>query len=128
MELQIGLVDVLKSLGIQPDHIIGHSVGELACAYADDCLTAEQTILAAYYRGMACKQGVLVLGSMAAVGLGHKEAQELCPADIEVACHNSSTSSTVSGPVESIKKFVDELKVLIVARIMIIFTHLIQSF
>lgn len=105
------MIDILKSLKIKPDYIIGHSAGELACAYADDCFTAEQTILAAYYRGMACKQSVLISGSMAAVGLGYKEVKKLCPDDIEVACHNSSSSSTVSGPVDSIKKFVEELKV-----------------
>ncbi|CAD6995489.1 unnamed protein product [Ceratitis capitata] len=49
--VQIALVDLLRSLNIEPDYIIGHSVGELGCGYADDCFTAEQMILAAYYRG-----------------------------------------------------------------------------
>ncbi|XP_046964411.1 fatty acid synthase-like [Vanessa cardui] len=51
--LQIGLTDVLKAVGIEPDFIIGQSAGELVCAYADGCLTAEQTILSAYYMGLA---------------------------------------------------------------------------
>ncbi|XP_044739892.1 fatty acid synthase-like [Chrysoperla carnea] len=50
--IQIGLVDVLKAIEIEADYLIGYSTGELACAYADGCLTAEQTILAAYYRGL----------------------------------------------------------------------------
>lgn len=32
------------------------------------------------------------------------------PEDIEIACHNSSDSCTLSGPSESIHKFVEELK------------------
>lgn len=49
--IQMALVDVLKIAGIQPDGMIGHSVGELCCAYADEAFTAEQTILAAFLRG-----------------------------------------------------------------------------
>ena len=32
------------------------------------------------------------------------------PEEIDVACHNSSNSATLSGPVESIKKVVNSLK------------------
>ena len=65
---QIALVDLLHSLGISPDGIIGHSAGELACAYADGCFTAEQTIMAAYWRGRCLIECKLPAGSMAAVG------------------------------------------------------------
>lgn len=33
--IQIGLVNLLRSLNVQMDYCIGHSVGELGCAYAD---------------------------------------------------------------------------------------------
>ncbi|KAG5684243.1 hypothetical protein PVAND_013480 [Polypedilum vanderplanki] len=36
VSIEIALTDILKSLGIEPDYIIGHSVGELGCAYADN--------------------------------------------------------------------------------------------
>ena len=50
--LQIGLVDMLKEeYGIEPAGMLGHSAGEIACGYADGCLTREQTILIAYHRG-----------------------------------------------------------------------------
>lgn len=98
-------------MGIEPDNIIGHSVGELGCAYADGCFTAEQMILAAHARGLASLEAELIQGSMAAVGMGYEELKNLCPVDIEVACHNSSNSATISGPAESMKSFVAELKV-----------------
>ncbi|CAD6237323.1 GSCOCG00002250001-RA-CDS, partial [Cotesia congregata] len=75
--VQIGLVDLLTSLGIVPDRIIGHSVGELGCAYADGCFTAEQMVLAAYSRGLASIETKTIFGSMAAVGLGYEDVKDL---------------------------------------------------
>lgn len=108
---QIGLVDLLTSIGIVPDNIIGHSVGELGCAYADGCFTAEQMILSAYSRGLASVESDLIHGSMAAIGLGYEDIKNMCPPDIEVACHNAADSSTISGPAESLKEFVAQLQV-----------------
>ena len=61
-------MDVLKTLRIKPDGIVGHSVGELGCAYADGGLTAEETVLAAYWRGRCVQEANLPPGGMAAVG------------------------------------------------------------
>ncbi|XP_023289558.1 fatty acid synthase [Orussus abietinus] len=108
--VQIGLVDILTSLGIVPDRIIGHSVGELGCAYADGCFTAEQMILSAYSRGLASIETKFIHGSMAAVGLGYETLREMCPPDIEIACRNSADSATISGPAESMKTFVSQLQ------------------
>ncbi|KAM3963796.1 fatty acid synthase-like [Aphomia sociella] len=107
--VQIGLTDVLKTIGIEPDYIIGHSVGELGCAYADGCFTAEQMILAAYSRGLASIETKFIKGSMAAVGLGYNQIKTLCPPEIEVACRNGPDSSTISGPAEIMKSFVAKL-------------------
>ncbi|XP_044017897.1 fatty acid synthase-like isoform X2 [Aphidius gifuensis] len=107
--VQIGIIDLLNSLGIVPDNIIGHSVGELGCAYADGCFTAEQMVLAAYSRGLASLETDTIRGSMAAVGLGYSGMKDLCPPDIQVACHNSPESSTISGPADSMKAFVAKL-------------------
>jgi fatty acid synthase len=40
----------------------------LGCAYADGCFTAEQMVLAAYYRGCVSLETELIKGLMAAVG------------------------------------------------------------
>ncbi|CAO1403431.1 unnamed protein product [Diamesa serratosioi] len=108
--IQIGLVDILKTLGMEPDLIIGHSVGELGCAYADGCFTAEEMILSAYSRGMASLETKVVLGSMAAIGVGYKKLRSMTPPEIEIACHNSADSCTISGPAQSVTAFVKELK------------------
>ncbi|XP_049878856.1 fatty acid synthase-like [Pectinophora gossypiella] len=107
--VQIGLTDVLTSLGIVPDKIIGHSVGELGCAYADGCFTAEEMILSAYSRGLVSVQTPFIRGSMAAVGIGYEKVVPLLPPEIEVACHNAPESSTISGPAGIMKEFVAQL-------------------
>ncbi|KAK4881873.1 hypothetical protein RN001_005192 [Aquatica leii] len=108
--VQIALTDILRGLGVVPDGIIGHSVGELGCAYADGCFTSEQMILSAYYRGKASLEATLITGMMAAVGKGYKDMKDQCPASIEIACHNGPDSCTISGPKEDMEKFVKELQ------------------
>lgn len=107
--IEIALTEILKAIGIVPDFIIGHSVGELAVAYADGCLTLEETMLAAYARGKSSNESSTIIGGMAAVGMNYKELVNLLPNDIDIACHNSADSTTVSGPLDSIKAFVGEL-------------------
>ncbi|XP_053606924.1 fatty acid synthase-like [Plodia interpunctella] len=107
--VQVALVDVLRAVGIRPDGIVGHSVGELGCAYADETLTAEQAVLAAYWRGRSIADAQLAPGAMAAVGLTWQQCEERCPPEIVPACHNAHDSVTVSGPVDAIEKFVAQL-------------------
>ncbi|XP_043498679.1 fatty acid synthase-like [Polistes fuscatus] len=111
--IQIGLVDTLYAVGVKPNYMIGHSVGELGCSYADGCFTAEEMILSALSRGLASVESDLIHGTMAAVGLGYKQLRHFCPEDIDIACHNGPDSSTISGPTESIKAFVKELQVML---------------
>lgn len=109
--IQIALCDILKALQIPADYFIGHSVGELGCAYADGCFTAEQMIMAAYSRGMASLETNKIRGSMAAVGMSYTNLiRKKVPDTIDVACHNGPDSCTISGPEAEIAKYVAELK------------------
>lgn len=65
---QIAQIDMLTKLGLKPDGIVGHSVGELACGYADGSLSLKEAVLAAYWRGRCIKEASLPPGGMAAVG------------------------------------------------------------
>ncbi|XP_035722352.1 fatty acid synthase-like [Vespa mandarinia] len=106
--IQIGLVNLLTSVGVIPDYIIGHSFGELGCAYADGCFTTEEMILAAYSRGLI--QTKVSHNSMATIELGYEDIKDLCPPDINVKCYKGPESSIISGPAESIKAFVEKLQ------------------
>lgn len=47
--VQIGLLEILKALGINPCNTFGCSYGKFANAYAQGIFTMEQAVLAAYY-------------------------------------------------------------------------------
>ncbi|KAL1110578.1 hypothetical protein AAG570_008106 [Ranatra chinensis] len=62
----IGLISLLKTVGLSPDRYFGTSFGEIACAYLDGALTAEEAILTAYHMGVVFQQQED--GSMALIG------------------------------------------------------------
>lgn len=66
-------------------------------------------MLASYSRGKASKESKTILGAMAAIGLNHREVSKIIPSDVDIACHNSVDSTTISGPAESVRIFVKEL-------------------
>uniref|UniRef100_A0A8C7S247 Fatty acid synthase n=1 Tax=Oncorhynchus mykiss TaxID=8022 RepID=A0A8C7S247_ONCMY len=107
--IQIAQIDLLQMLGLKPDGIVGHSVGELACGYADGSLSHSEAILAAYWRGRSINEANLPPGGMAAVGLTWAECKAQCPQGVVPACHNAEDTVTISGPAE-VSRFVSELK------------------
>nr|CAD7408253.1 unnamed protein product [Timema cristinae] len=108
--MQLGLFEVLKSVGVHADYFIGHSLGENVCGYADGCLTLEQTILSAYYRGQVVNTHKFSGGSMAVVGMSVDQVEMLAGPSVSVACKNSPCHVTVSGPSRAIKQFVSLAK------------------
>nr|XP_033816212.1 fatty acid synthase [Geotrypetes seraphini] len=108
--IQIAQIDILKAMNLEPDGILGHSVGELACGYADNSLSHEEAILAAYWRGRCIKEAQLPPGGMAAVGLTWEECKVQCPQGVVPACHNSEDTVTISGPKDAVSEFVSKLK------------------
>ncbi|CAL8264094.1 unnamed protein product [Arctogadus glacialis] len=96
--IQVAQIDLLTQLGLKPEGIVGHSVGELACGYADGSLSHSEAILAAYWRGRCIKEANLPPGGMAAVGLTWAECKAQCPEGVVPACHNSEDTVTISGP------------------------------
>lgn len=94
--LQIALADLLRSWGVTPAAVVGHSSGEIAAAYATGGLTCREAILAAYFRGLATRTK-LADGTMAAVGLGADQVRPYLIKGVVIACENSPNSTTISG-------------------------------
>ncbi|EMD88582.1 hypothetical protein COCC4DRAFT_154765 [Bipolaris maydis ATCC 48331] len=108
--VQIGLVDLLASVGVEPTAVVGHSSGELAGAYAAGALTAKEAIIGAYQRGQAAKLQKRK-GAMAAIGLGWDEVEPYLNAPhVVVACENSPQSVTLSGDAEAVQDTVNRIK------------------
>ncbi|GAB6033131.1 hypothetical protein CHUAL_012740 [Chamberlinius hualienensis] len=111
ISIQVALINTLKAIGIEPDGILGHSVGELSCAYADGCFTEEQAILAAYWRGkLSVDEPGLPVGLMASIGLTWEETKKRLPPNIYLACNNAEDNVTISGIREDVLRFLDQLK------------------
>ena len=102
--LQIALVELLESVGIRPDAVIGHSSGEIAAAYAAGALSQREALRVSYHRGRISDiHGRLSAskGAMLVVGLGEDAANQAClsveTGKVNVACINSPSSTTLSG-------------------------------
>lgn len=106
--LQIVIVEILKTWGVKPMAVVGHSSGEIAAAYCANYLSIEDAIKAAFYRGQASTQAQTSSKSnegMLATGLGAQVvARYLTNLDsqVEVACYNSPNSVTLSGNVDAL--------------------------
>ncbi|KUL86372.1 hypothetical protein ZTR_08618 [Talaromyces verruculosus] len=98
--VQIALVDLLRSWGVSPTAVIGHSSGEIAASYSAGLLSSSQAMLAAYFRGFAVGQ-LQSRGTMMAAGITPDAAnamiQELGLKEVRVACVNAPGSITLSG-------------------------------
>ncbi|KAF5970834.1 fumonisin cluster-polyketide synthase [Fusarium bulbicola] len=94
--VQVALVDLLRSWGVTPAAVVGHSSGEMAAAYAAGAISSEEAITIAYYRGYVNQQYTRD-GGMAAIGMGAQEVTPYLIEDVTVACENSPQSVTLSG-------------------------------
>lgn len=108
--IQTALVDVLKLLEIRIDYIIGHSAGEMICAYADGAINTEQSVLGAYFKGKVSTMEKTIPGAMAAVGLSYNQIKDRLPRSVHAVCHNSGNSCTISGKKDEVLQFVELLK------------------
>ncbi|KAL1640659.1 Type I Iterative PKS [Diplodia intermedia] len=109
--VQVGLSQVLRSKGVEPQAVIGHSVGEIAASVAAGCLTAEEGALVVTRRARLYAQ-VKGLGGMALVNLPFSDvAKELNGRrDIVPAIDSSPSSCVVSGETGPLAEYVESLK------------------
>lgn len=101
------IVEILKSWGVTPQAVVGHSSGEIGAAYAAGYLSMEDAIKVAFYRGQASvesRNGFQTNEGMLAVGLGAQECSQYLEDfhDLAIACYNSPKSTTVSGDVPTL--------------------------
>ncbi len=74
--IQVGLTHMLRERGINPTAVCGHSVGEVAAAWAAGALTLKSAVAVIFHRSRL--QGTTKgRGQMTAVGLGQDETRDL---------------------------------------------------
>lgn len=101
-------MNLLRSFGISPAAVVGHSSGEIAAAYTSNAISAKSAIIVAYYRGQVCKKQSRS-GGMLAVGAGRDAVTPYLIKDVVVACENSPESVTLSGDKEQIIKVANDI-------------------
>lgn len=102
--VQIGLTAALRAEGVIPSAVVGHSVGEVASAWASGMLTLEEALLVSRERSriQATTAGE---GGMLALGLAPDKAAELIKPYKDVlslAALNSPLSVTVAGDLRAL--------------------------
>lgn len=110
--VQIMLVNILRTWGVSPGFVIGHSSGEIAAAYASGALTMQEAIICAYVRGWATTEAGRP-GGMAAVGLSAEDCKSFLhnsTGKVVIACENSSSNVTISGDGEEMDKIIEAIR------------------
>lgn len=111
--LQVGVTEMLLQKGLCPSAAFGHSVGEVAAAWASGALTLEQAVQVVHERSFAQAE-TQGQGRMAAVSLAPEalaqQLQTLGIADeVTLAAINSPKSVTVSGALAALTVLQDAM-------------------
>ncbi len=117
--VQLALVDLLRSWGVHPTAVAGHSSGEIGAAYAAGFITFEACMAIAYHRGRLIpvlkERWPSLKGSMMAVGGSKEDIEPLISqtnnGQIKIACYNSPSSLTISGDeagIDQLKNLIEE--------------------
>ncbi len=104
--IQVGLTILLREKGIRPQAVAGHSVGEIAAAWAAGALTLDEAIQVIYARSYAQGQ-TRGGGRMAVASLSADAAQALIQkknlsGQLEIAGINAPNNVTLSGSPEAL--------------------------
>lgn len=108
----VGLERLLRSWGIAPDGIAGHSMGEIVGAHLAGGLTLEDAVRVIFHWSRIQEQ-VITPGQMMAVGMSAENARELLASyegRISLAAINSPQSITLSGDPAALREIQDILE------------------
>jgi polyketide synthase 12/epothilone polyketide synthase D len=110
--LQVALAALWRSWGVQPEAVVGHSVGEVAAAYLAGIFSLEDAVRVIYQRGR-CMELASSRGRMLAAGISAAEAEGLLVRfgdRVSLAAVNGPTSVTLSGEAEPLEEIARELE------------------
>ncbi|MDL2267353.1 acyltransferase domain-containing protein [Desulfovibrio sp. OttesenSCG-928-G15] len=110
--VQVAVVETLKANGLRPQGVTGHSVGEVAAAWASGALSLKDAVLVIHHRSRL--QGKLKnKGTMAVVEVSPEKAEALLApfgGAVEITAINTDNSITVAGPNAALKSFIEQCK------------------
>ncbi len=109
--IQVGLTKMLEYYGIQPDAVVGHSVGEVTSLYVSGALSLEDALLVSYHRSRL-QHTTAGSGGMLAVGLSEEELETTLEKyeGVSVAAVNSNKAVTLAGDQKSLDALAEKFK------------------
>ncbi|HEY6323292.1 MAG TPA: type I polyketide synthase, partial [Thermoanaerobaculia bacterium] len=109
--MQVALAALWRERGIEPDAVVGQSLGEVAAAHVAGILSLEDAARVICRRSRLVRKGS-GSGAMAVVALPLDAAREAIRGSedsLAVAVHNGPASTVLSGEPESLDRVLDEL-------------------
>ncbi|MFI5780658.1 type I polyketide synthase [Nocardia sp. NPDC051570] len=104
---EYALARTWQRLGVGPDAMLGHSLGEIVAATVAGVLTAEDAARLVATRAELMHR--MPVGAMLAVGMPEADAARFLERGADLAAVNSAESCVLSGPVEAIAAIENEL-------------------
>src|SRR6266542_3977041 len=92
--IQVGLTQLWRSWGVEPDAVVGHSLGEVAAAYAAGAVSLADAARIIVHRSRLLRKVSNANAGMAVVGLAMDEVQ---PRRVTVPLYSTVTGAAVDG-------------------------------
>ncbi|WP_346168420.1 type I polyketide synthase, partial [Streptomyces javensis] len=111
--VMVSLARLWRSVGVEPDAVMGHSQGEIAAACVAGALSLQDAARVVALRSQAIARGLAGRGGMVSVGLSVDQAKERIAAwdgAISVAAVNGPGSVVVSGDPGALDEMVTQLE------------------
>ena len=105
--MSLSLLRILRAIGLEAQHVGGHSFGEIAALHAGGVLTDADMVCVAQRRGVLMAEAAQTPGSMTAVTGSIESVRsilEKSDADVVIANHNSQRQVVLSGPTPAIEQ------------------------
>ncbi|MER7057888.1 SDR family NAD(P)-dependent oxidoreductase [Streptomyces sp. NPDC000351] len=107
--VMVSLAELWRSVGVEPDAVVGHSQGEIAAAAVSGALSLEDAARVVALRARVIGRELAGLGGMASVSLPRAEVETRLSGwegRLDVAAVNGVSSTVVAGDADAIVEFV----------------------